>query len=352
MAPAAPIAIPRSAIASAGASLTPSPTMITGRSVGSARDGADDLELVLGRLLGVDAVDAELAPTRSATERRSPEIIATWRMPSARSRSTIRSASGRSSSAITITPGDVAVDRDDDVGLAGPARAGQRGRGELVVGHAEVAHERAASDEHAVAVDRACDPLARAPRGRRSASSARARPRLAAVTSASPRTWADSRSTDAASRSSSPVAHPSAAYGCSRTSGVPTVSVPVLSNRTVRASPSVSIAPAPLTITPARAARERPDTSAIGAARISGHGVATTTTASAADRIAAQRPGQAGDQQRGRQEEAGVAVGHPHERRALASAPARPAAPAPRRRCRWPDGRRGRRTAAPRWPSR
>ena len=62
---------------------------------------------------------------------------------------------------------------------------------------------------------------------------------------------------------------------------MPTVSVPVLSNSTVRASPSVSIAPAPLTITPLRAARERPETSAIGAARISGHGVATTTTASA-----------------------------------------------------------------------
>ena len=65
------------------------------------------------------------------------------------------------------------------------------------------------------------------------------------------------------------------------TSGAPTVSVPVLSNSTVRASPSVSIAPAPLTITPLRAARESPETSAIGAARISGHGVATTTTASA-----------------------------------------------------------------------
>ena len=65
------------------------------------------------------------------------------------------------------------------------------------------------------------------------------------------------------------------------TSGVPTVSVPVLSNSTVRAWPSVSIAPAPLTITPLRAARESPETSAIGAARISGHGVATTTTASA-----------------------------------------------------------------------
>ena len=103
----------------------------------------------------------------------------------------------------------------------------------------------------------------------------------------------------------------------SRTSGVPTVRVPVLSNRTVRASPSVSIAPAPLTITPDRAARERPDTSAIGAARISGQGVATTTTASARTGIAAQRPREPRDQQCRGKEEAGVAVGHPHHRRPL-----------------------------------
>ena len=46
------------------------------------------------------------------------------------------------------------------------------------------------------------------------------------------------------------------------------------------APPSRSRAPAPFTITPARAARESPATNAIGAARISGHGVATTITAS------------------------------------------------------------------------
>ena len=49
-----------------------------------------------------------------------------------------------------------------------------------------------------------------------------------------------------------------------------------------RARPAESLdAARPLTITPAFAARERPDMSAIGAARISGHGVATTKTASA-----------------------------------------------------------------------
>ena len=38
---------------------------------------------------------------------------------------------------------------------------------------------------------------------------------------------------------------------------------------------------APLTMTPARAARETPETSATGAARMSGQGVATTSTARA-----------------------------------------------------------------------
>ena len=59
------------------------------------------------------------------------------------------------------------------------------------------------------------------------------------------------------------------------------MSVPVLSSSTVRARPSCSITPPPLTITPPRAAREIPATNAIGAARISGQGVATTKTASA-----------------------------------------------------------------------
>ena len=62
--------------------------------------------------------------------------------------------------------------------------------------------------------------------------------------------------------------------------GAPVVSVPVLSRSTVRALPSCSMAPEPLATMPRRAARERPDTSATGAARMSGQGVATTSTAS------------------------------------------------------------------------
>jgi hypothetical protein len=106
-------------------------------------------------------------------------------------------------------------------------------------------------------------------------------PRCSApATSAAASGCAESRSSEAASRSVSPSGRPSR-EATSASSGCPSVIVPVLSSRTVRALPSRSIAPAPLTTIPARAARERPDISAIGAARMSGQGVATTKTASA-----------------------------------------------------------------------
>ena len=57
--------------------------------------------------------------------------------------------------------------------------------------------------------------------------------------------------------------------------------VPVLSRSTVRDAASCSTTPPPFMITPARAARATPEISAIGAARMSGHGVATTSTATA-----------------------------------------------------------------------
>ena len=65
VAPAAPRAIPQSATASAGASLMPSPTMTTGARSGARAHAADDAELVLGRLVGVDGVEPEHRPQRS-----------------------------------------------------------------------------------------------------------------------------------------------------------------------------------------------------------------------------------------------------------------------------------------------
>ena len=64
---------------------------------------------------------------------------------------------------------------------------------------------------------------------------------------------------------------------------------------------------------PARAARESPATNAIGAARISGHGVATTMTAS--PRVGSPEASQArpATSERERQEVGGVPVGETGE---------------------------------------
>ena len=61
----------------------------------------------------------------------------------------------------------------------------------------------------------------------------------------------------------------------------PWVSVPVLSSTMERICASVSIALPPLIRMPSLAARDRPATIATGTARISGQGVATTSTATA-----------------------------------------------------------------------
>ena len=132
MAPAAPIAIPRSAIASAGASLTPSPTMITGRSAVVGADAADDLELVLGRLLGVDAVDAELA-TDALGDRAA--VAGDHRdVPDALGPQPLDDPLGVGAELVGHHDhaGDVPVDRDDDVRLARSAGGGQRADADLV----------------------------------------------------------------------------------------------------------------------------------------------------------------------------------------------------------------------------
>ena len=95
------------------------------------------------------------------------------------------------------------------------------------------------------------------------------------------RTWAETWSSDAASRSNSSAELWSGAVTMLASTGRPWVSVPVLSNRITRPAASCSSAPPPLITTPTRAARDRPDMIAIGAASSSGQGVATTSTATA-----------------------------------------------------------------------
>ena len=82
-------------------------------------------------------------------------------------------------------------------------------------------------------------------------------------------------------------------------------------------APSRSITPPPLTITPARAARETPEINATGAARISGHGVATTNTARARTGSPEIAQASAATSAVNGQEDDRVAVGKAHERRLL-----------------------------------
>ncbi len=121
-----------------------------------------------------------------------------------------------------------------------------------------------------------CPGDSRTRSGRASASASLAAWRTIAAASTCVESW----STDAAKRNSRSRGSPFTLTTRS-TAGTPSVSVPVLSSSTVCASPNRSMATPPFTITPALAARESPATNAIGAARISGQGVATTSTASA-----------------------------------------------------------------------
>jgi hypothetical protein len=153
-----------------------------------------------------------------------------WRMASTRSRSTIRSASGRSSSAMTITPATRSSTATTTCASPDPRAV------------ASVADARSASRIPTERMNARLPTATRWPStvpwipwpgsSRTSSGMVNSSPAsAAAATSASPRTWADRRSSDAASPSSS--AEPnSACVTVSRSSCVPTVNVPVLSNST------------------------------------------------------------------------------------------------------------------------
>ena len=61
--------------------------------------------------------------------------------------------------------------------------------------------------------------------------------------------------------------------------GLPSVSVPVLSKAMADSEPRFSNGPPPFTSTPPRAARAMPDSTALGVAIASAHGLAATSTA-------------------------------------------------------------------------
>ena len=98
----------------------------------------------------------------------------------------------------------------------------------------------------------------------------------------------------------------------------PWVSVPVLSMTSARTRASVSIALPPLIRMPSLAARDSPATIATGTARMSGQGVATTSTATARIGSPVSHQAAAASATVTRQEHDGVAVGQPRHRGARA----------------------------------
>ena len=132
-----PMAIPRSACASAGASLMPSPTIAT--TAPPAWSSATSAALSPGSTSARIAIrtDADLgADRRPPSRRRSPVIIHTSSPARSRAGRRPRPASGFTVSARPMTPSSSAVARDAD------RRAGsERPRVELGLGHAGLAQE-------------------------------------------------------------------------------------------------------------------------------------------------------------------------------------------------------------------
>ena len=312
-----PIARPRSAWASAGASLTPSPTIATTRPSACRRRTTSAFSD--GQDLGDDLVDADLggdARARSSRCRRSAAPAA-GRAPAARRRP--RPTVGLTVSATTKTARGRAVPAGGDRGAA--ARLGGAARG-VELGrqvHRPVGEQRRAADDDARGRRRR--PRRRGPRGwrrpRRPAAAARRAPR------------GDRRAIGCSEASSSAPTSRSASLARRRrdatsTSAIrPVVTVPVLSSTTCRPRRVDSRTSGPLISRPSWAPRPVPTISAVGVARPSAQGQAMISTATAAvnAKVAlspapSQKPSVATrERDHDRDEDARDAVGEPLDRR-------------------------------------
>ena len=239
VAPAPPIAMPTSASASAGASLTPSPT-IDHRAQLPGAHRAHDLELVLGAQLGVDAVDADARPTASAT---GAPVAG---RPSRRARTPLRVQRGDSGDGVVAQ----AVGHHDRAGQ--PCRRRRRGpaarprvrrrprRSPRRAPQAAASARPALPTATRAALDAALDALRRAARHVRRGSQAAGRG--ARRRARAPRPGRGPRAGRAMRRAAAARRLDARRADTMRsTSGAPSVSVPVLSSSTVRARPSCSI---------------------------------------------------------------------------------------------------------------
>ena len=152
--PRAPMATPTSARASAGASLIPSPTMMTGARPRSARTASS---LSAGVRSASTSSTPITAPTASATSARSPVTMTIRLIPPSRSARMVRAASGRSGSSRTSAPaGTPSIGDEDGQRAVEPGPAARRLRPPGPAGHARPAR---LADRHLVAVDQPPDAL-------------------------------------------------------------------------------------------------------------------------------------------------------------------------------------------------
>ncbi len=272
--PAAPIAMPTRAAASAGASLTPSPTIATGR-VG-ARVRVDGVELVRGQQPGADLVEPRAAATARATGSVSPVSMTTrcdaGRVQRGRERRRPRAGAGR--------PGR----RARAPGRPRRARSRSARLVQVVRAAAGSSPRRSATSRGPPAHSARPSTVAVAPRPGSASKALGARHRQAAFAGGAAQRGGE-RMLGAAlrPRRRARARRPRRAVGArSRCScGSPRVSVPVLSIATVRTRARSSSAWPPLIRMPRRAAPPTAETTATGTEITSEHGQATISSASA-----------------------------------------------------------------------
>ena len=272
--PCAPMAMPTSAAASTGASFTPSPTMATGPLAASALSA---ISFPSGSRSASIASRRKAAAMGVAAAARSPVTIKMRRMPSWRSARTARGASSRSPSAMM------------KAAAARPSTANQPTEPAALTKAAAKSPFSGPMPRPirkpslpSVSILPSTRPESPPPGVSSTLSgTGSSKPRArAAATRATETGWVEACAKAAARRSAASRPRVGSA-SIPASFGLPGVSVPVLSKITVRMRASRSSAAPPFTTMPRRAARPMPAISAMGAARISGQGVATTSTASA-----------------------------------------------------------------------
>ena len=273
------MAMPTVALAIAGASLTPSPTIATFVSSRSLR-------IASTLSSGIKSPQASSSPTSRATASAtflwSPEIIIMRVMPSSRSCFSASRAPSRGVSRSPMAPRSRSPLRTTmDVRPASRrfsmADAAEAPRGEMpllpkssalpiqTVSPPTVAvTPRPIKFSRLLAVGMGCCPK-------------RSRPSFAIAAASG---WSLKDSTATATASSSVSVTPSAVT-TSVIRGRPSVSVPVLSNAIALREPSSSRGAPPFIRTPPRAARAIPERTALGVAMAKAHGLAATRTAMA-----------------------------------------------------------------------